>query len=65
MLRIDTKKNNFLCSVHFGKNAIGVAFLDVSTGEFLVAQGDLEYVEKLSQGFAPTEVIYNKQKSSD
>ena len=62
---LDTKKNNFLCSIHFENNLAGVAFLDVSTGEFLVAQGSLEYVEKLIQGFSPTEIIYNKKNSSD
>lgn len=62
---LDTRKNNFLCSIQFGKNHTGVAFLDVSTGEFLLAQGSLEYVEKLIQGFAPTEIIYNKRNSSD
>lgn len=62
---LDTKKNNFLCSIHFDKSQAGVAFLDVSTGEFLVAQGSLEYVEKLIQGFSPTEIIYNKKNSSD
>jgi len=62
---LDTKKNNFLCAIQFGKVHHGVAFLDVSTGEFLVAQGGSEYIEKLIQGFAPTEVIYNKRKSSE
>lgn len=62
---LDTKKNNFLCSIQFGKVHHGVSFLDVSTGEFLVAQGSSEYIEKLIQGFAPTEVIYNKRKSSE
>tara|TARA_B110000503_G_scaffold136775_1_gene219761 strand:+ start:2289 stop:4925 length:2637 start_codon:yes stop_codon:yes gene_type:complete len=60
---LDTKKNNFLCSVHFDKNTIGIAFLDVSTGEFLIAEGDKEYIEKLIQGFEPTEIIYNKRHS--
>lgn len=62
---LETKKNNFLCSIHFEKDHAGVSFLDVSTGEFLVAQGTIEYVEKLIQGFDPTEVIYNKQRSAD
>ena len=62
---LDTKKNNFVCSVHFEKNQTGIAFLDVSTGEFLVAQGTNEYCEKLIQGFEPTEIIYNKRKSKD
>ncbi|MCR9172071.1 MAG: DNA mismatch repair protein MutS [bacterium] len=62
---LETKKNNFLCSVHFDKDQVGLAFLDVSTGEFLVAQGTAEYADKLMQGFGPTEIIYNKQRSSD
>lgn len=62
---LETNKNNFLCSVHFEGEQVGLAFLDVSTGEFLVAQGSVEYAEKLMQGFGPTEVIYNKQRSAD
>ena len=62
---LDTKKNNFLCAVHFDKNNTGIAFLDVSTGEFLVAEGTKEYIEKLIQGFEPTEILYNKRNSSD
>lgn len=62
---LDTKKNNFLCSVHFVKDEIGIAFLDVSTGEFMITQGKKDYIEKLVQGFQPTEIIYNKRNSSD
>ncbi len=62
---LDTKKNNFLCSVHFGKNAIGISFLDVSTGEFLLAEGGSDYIQKLIQGFEPTEIIYNKRDSKN
>jgi len=62
---LDTKKNNFLCAVHFEKNLIGISFLDVSTGEFLIAEGNKEYIEKLIQGFEPTEIIYNKRNSKD
>ncbi|MFT6503347.1 MAG: DNA mismatch repair protein MutS [Crocinitomicaceae bacterium] len=61
---LDTKKNNFLCSLHFGKKEIGISFLDISTGEFLLAQGESEYIEKLIQGFSPTEIIYNKRNST-
>lgn len=61
---LDTKKNNFLCSLHFGKKEIGISFLDISTGEFLLAQGESDYIEKLIQGFAPTEIIYNKRNST-
>ena len=62
---LETKKNNFLCSVHFEKNITGISFLDVSTGEFLIAEGTNEYIDKLIQGFEPTEILYNKQKSKD
>ena len=62
---LDTKKNNFLCSLHFDKNQIGISFLDISTGEFLIAEGDSDYIEKLIQGFQPSEIIYNKRKSTD
>lgn len=62
---LETKKNNFLCSVHFEKNLTGISFLDVSTGEFLIAEGTNEYIDKLIQGFEPTEILYNKQKSKD
>jgi DNA mismatch repair protein MutS len=61
---LDTKKNNFLCSLHFGKKEIGISFLDISTGEFLLAQGESEYIEKLIQGFSPSEIIYNKRNST-
>lgn len=62
---LDSKKNNFLCSVYFAKEKIGISFLDASTGEFLLTEGSKEYVEKLIQGFEPTEIIYNKRQSSD
>lgn len=59
---LDQARNNFLCAIHFDKQAIGIAFLDVSTGEFLVAQGNKEYIDKLISGFEPTEIIYQKNK---
>lgn len=62
---LETKKNNFLCSIHFEKDITGIAFLDVSTGEFLIAQGSNEYIDKLIQGFEPTEVLYNKRMSKE
>ena len=62
---LDTKKNNFLCAVHFMKNTIGIAFLDVSTGEFLMTEGTQEYIEKLVQGFEPSEIVYNKRNSKE
>lgn len=57
---LEQSRNNFLCAIHFEKATIGVAFLDVSTGEFLVAQGNKEYIDKLISGFEPTEIIYQK-----
>ena len=60
---LETKKNNFICSIHFEKNITGISFLDVSTGEFLIAEGTNEYIDKLIQGFEPTEILYNKQES--
>jgi len=57
---LDHKSNNFLAAVHFDKNGAGVSFLDVSTGEFLVAQGTTEYIDKLLHGFKPTEVLFQR-----
>lgn len=56
------KENNFLSAVHFGKQACGVAFLDISTGEFLTAEGTYEYVDKLLGNFAPKEVLFERGK---
>tara|TARA_B100000929_G_scaffold284189_1_gene266182 strand:+ start:27288 stop:29924 length:2637 start_codon:yes stop_codon:yes gene_type:complete len=58
---LQSKTNNFLCAVHFGKKGYGVGFLDVSTGEFLTAQGSEEYVDKLLQNFNPSEVLIPKK----
>jgi DNA mismatch repair protein MutS len=55
---LDNKTNNFLCALHRQKNSVGMAFLDISTGEFLVAQGTVAYVAKLMGSFAPKEVLY-------
>ena len=57
---LNYKENNFLAAVHFGKNVCGVAFLDISTGEFLTGEGNTDYVEKLLGNFAPKEVLYDK-----
>ncbi len=57
---LDNKKNNFLAAVHFEKKEAGVAFLDVSTGEFLVAEGSIDYIDKLLQSFSPSEVLYQR-----
>ncbi len=57
---LERKQNNFLASIFTGKNACGVSFLDVSTGEFYAAQGTENYILKLIQGFAPSEIIFGK-----
>lgn len=57
---LESKSNNFLCALHFGKNQTGIAFLDASTGEFLVGQGAIEYIDKLLQNFSPVEVLVAK-----
>jgi DNA mismatch repair protein MutS len=62
---LEGKKNNYLASLHLGSNQIGVAFLDVSTGEFLTAQGEQNYIEKLLQSFQPSEIIFNKKHKTD
>lgn len=58
---LQSKSNNFLAALHFGKITIGISFLDVSTGEFLTAQGNEEYIDKLLQNFQPSEVLIPKQ----
>ncbi|WP_221259972.1 DNA mismatch repair protein MutS [Flavobacterium okayamense] len=58
---LQAKSNNFLAAVSFGKKYLGVSFLDVSTGEFLTAQGNEEYVDKLLQNFGPSEILVPKQ----
>lgn len=59
---LQQKSNNFLASLYFEKNSIGIAFLDISTGEFLVAQGSADYIDKLLQSFKPSEVIFQKSR---
>ena len=58
---LDQKVNTFLGSIHFGVKDIGLSFLDISTGEFLVAQGQDEYIGKLLQSFNPSEIVFQKQ----
>ena len=58
---LHSKSNNFLAAIHFGKKNLGISFLDVSTGEFLTAQGNEEYIDKLLQNFNPSEVLIPKQ----
>ena len=61
---LHSKSNNFLAAIHFGKKNLGISFLDVSTGEFLTAQGNEEYIDKLLQNFNPSEVLIPKQFKS-
>ena len=62
---LHTKTNNFLAAVHFDKKQLGISFLDISTGEYLVAQGNAEYVDKLLQNFNPSEVLVQKQNKQE
>ncbi|GIM61035.1 DNA mismatch repair protein MutS [Capnocytophaga canis] len=62
---LHSKSNNFLASLWFGKTTNGVAFLDISTGEFLVAQGDRFYIDKLLQNFKPSEILIAKKQKKD
>jgi len=59
---LNYRENNFLAAVHFGKGTCGVAFLDISTGEFLTAEGPFDYVDKLLNNFAPKEVLFERGK---
>lgn len=61
---LNYKENNFLAAVHFGKNTCGVAFLDISTGEFLTAEGTNNYIDKLLNNFAPKEVLFERGRRS-
>ena len=60
---LNHKENNFLAAVHIDKKIAGIAFLDISTGEFLVSEGTFEYVDQLLSNFQPKEVLYEKRKS--
>ena len=62
---LENRENNFLASVHFDRKLAGVAFLDISTGEFLTAQGSMEYVDKLLSSFQPKEVLYQRGRSQE
>ncbi|WP_394810229.1 DNA mismatch repair protein MutS [Flavobacterium psychrophilum] len=62
---LNSKTNNFLASIYFGKKIIGVSFLDVSTGEFLTSEGNEEYIDKLLQNFSPSEILVPKQNKGD
>ena len=62
---LDHKSNNFLAAVYLGKKELGISFLDVSTGEFLTAQGNIEYIDKLLHGFNPSEVLFSKNSKKE
>lgn len=62
---LNHRENNFLASVHFDKKMAGVAFLDISTGEFLTAEGTFEYIDKLLNSFQPKEVLFQRGKDKD
>ena len=61
---LNSKSNNFLASIFFGKINLGISFLDVSTGEFLTAQGNVEYIDKLLQNFSPSEILIQKNNKN-
>ena len=61
---LNYKENNFLAAVHFGKPSCGVAFLDISTGEFLTAEGPFDYIDKLLNNFGPKEILFERGKRS-
>ncbi len=61
---LNYKENNFLAAVHFGRTAVGVAFLDISTGEFLTGEGTADYVEKLMASIQPKEVLYDRAEKT-
>ncbi|MHA7830277.1 MAG: DNA mismatch repair protein MutS [Flagellimonas sp.] len=62
---LNAKSNNFLCAVHFGRNKLGVSFLDISTGEYLTSEGSVEQMDKLLQNFSPNEVLISKNHKKD
>ena len=62
---LDHNSNNFLAAVHFDKKEMGVSFVDISTGEFYIAQGSVDYVDKLIQTFKPSEILYLKRKKKE
>ncbi len=62
---LTAKSNNFLCAVHFGRKTYGIAFLDISTGEYLCSEGNAEQIDKLLQNFSPTEVLISKANKKE
>ena len=59
---LNQKENNYLAAIHIERKRAGIAFLDISTGEFMVAEGSIDYIQKLAHNFKPTEVLFNKPK---
>ena len=62
---LEQKENNFLGAIHYTDKNIGIAFIDASTGEFYIAEGDMEYIDKLLQNFKPAEMVIQKGKCAD
>ena len=62
---LNSKSNNFLCAVHFGRKFLGISFVDISTGEFLTAEGNEEQIDKLLQNFSPNEVLVSKANKKE
>ncbi|WP_273569068.1 DNA mismatch repair protein MutS [Maribacter halichondriae] len=62
---LNAKSNNFLCAVHFGRKLLGISFVDISTGEFLTAEGNEEQIDKLLQNFSPNEVLVSKEHKKE
>jgi DNA mismatch repair protein MutS len=62
---LDHKSNNFLCAIHLDKKANGISFIDISTGEFYIAEGSIAYLDKLIQSLKPSEILYFKRKKND
>ena len=59
------KQNNFLAAVYYCEKNLGISFLDISTGEFLIAEGNTEYIDKLLQSFSPAEILFQKENRRD
>ena len=64
-LVLENKQNNFLAAVYYGEKNLGISFLDISTGEFLIAEGNTEYIDKLLQSFSPAEILFQKENRRD
>ncbi len=62
---LQTKSNNFLASIYFEKDSYGIAFIDISTGEFLITEGSLAYIEKMIQSLSPSEILYPRSKQKE